>query len=185
MSKFKFKLESLLKLRKMRQDQAEREIGRRTAEYLYHRRQTEAIENQIVEFYRQIREQLWSGIIQITGLIADRRYLNHLHQLKHHQLEALSKHKELLDQARNQLAQAKKQTDMIVKLKERAIENFKKETRRRETIELDDLTNSKITWLSRQYDSSSVIPAPVFTRVNSGGYPESGSSRWDDDKKRK
>ncbi len=150
MGKFEFRMEPLLKLRKMRQEQAERELAQRLNQFLSHRRQVEKIEGQILDFYRQFRSQHSAGEIRITGLIADRRYLNHLHQLRHHELAVLAKYQQLVDQARKQLAEAKKQTDIMAKLKERMLQRFKKDLARRETLELDDLANAKVAWLAQQ-----------------------------------
>ncbi|MFA5865089.1 MAG: flagellar export protein FliJ [Phycisphaerae bacterium] len=147
MARFEFRMEPLLKLRKMKQEQAERELAVRLTQFMQHRRQVEKIEHQVVEFYQQFRTQHTMGEIRIGGLIADRRYLNHLHQLRHHQLAALARNQQLVDQARKQIAEAKKQTDMMIKLKERMLERFNKEQRKRETIELDDLANAKSAWM--------------------------------------
>jgi flagellar FliJ protein len=150
MGKFEFRMEPLLKLRKMRQEQSERELAQRLSQFLNHRRQVEKIEGQIMDFYQQFRSQHSAGDILITGLIADRRYLNHLHQLRHHELAVLTKYQQLTDQARKQLAEAKKQTDIMVKLKERMLQRFKKDMARLETLELDDLANAKVAWLAQQ-----------------------------------
>jgi flagellar protein FliJ len=150
MANFKFRMEPLLKLRKMRQEQSERELAQRLSQFLSHRRKIENIDAQILDSYHQFRDQHSAGEIRITGLIADRRYINHLHQVRHHELTVLAKYQQLVDQARTQLAETKKQTDIMVKLKERTLQQFKKDLARRETIELDDLANAKSGWLAQQ-----------------------------------
>jgi flagellar protein FliJ len=150
MARFEFRLEPLLKLRKMRQEQAERDLAQRLSQVIGHRRQVEQIERQILGCYQEIRDRHTLGEIRITGLIADRRYLNHLHQLRHHELAALAKSQQLADQARRQLAEKKKQTDIMKKLKERMNERFRTEQNRRETRELDDLANAKAAWRLHQ-----------------------------------
>jgi flagellar export protein FliJ len=134
----------------MRQEQSERELAQRLSQFLSHRRKIENIDAQILDFYNQFRNQHSAGEIRITGLIADRRYLNQLHQVRHHELAVLAKHQQLVDQARKQLAESKKQTDIMVKLKERMLQQFKKDAARRETIELDDLANAKSAWTAQQ-----------------------------------
>lgn len=150
MAKFEFRLEPLLKLRKMRQEQSERELAQRLKQFLDHRRKIDQIEGQISDFYNQFRTQHSAGEIRIGGLIADRRYLNHLHQVRHHELAVLAKYQQLVDQARVQLAETKKQTDVMIKLKERMHSQYKKDLAKRETIELDDLVNAKEAWLAQQ-----------------------------------
>jgi flagellar export protein FliJ len=150
MAKFDFKFEALLKLRKMKQDQCERELAERTGRFLQSRQHIDQLQGQISDFYGQVRENRLQGQIEVGGLIADRRYLNQLHQLQHHQLLVLAKAQQRVDQARLQLAETKKQTDIMAKLKERALEKHRKEQLKRETIELDDLANVKVAWQRQQ-----------------------------------
>ncbi len=150
MGKFEFRMEPLLKLRKMRQEQSERELAQRLSQLLTHRRQIEKIDGQILDSYQEFRNRHSAGEIRITGLIADRRYINQLHQLRHHEVTVLAKYQKLVDQARMQLAEAKKQTDIMAKLKDQMSQRFKKDLARRETIELDDLANAKSAWLALQ-----------------------------------
>jgi len=150
MARFEFRMEPLLKLRKMRQEQSERELAQRLAKMMSDQRQGEALERQILDQYQQIRDQYQAGDIQIMELIADRRYLNQLHQVRHHQLSVLAKSSQLADKARKHLAEAKKQTDVMQKLKERTYQRFRKEELRRETIALDDLANAKAAWMAQK-----------------------------------
>jgi len=156
MANFKFRMEPLIKLRKMRQEQAERELSQRLSQMMTHKRQIESLEQQIQNYYQQMRDQ-HTGEIQISGLIADRRYLNHLHQIRHHQLAAMAKSSQLVDKARRQLAEAKKQTDIMQKLKERMFQRFQKEESRRETILLDDLVNAKAAWMTQKMQTGDEI----------------------------
>lgn len=146
MAKFEFKFEALYKLRKMKQEQTERELAQRLSQHQQHLGQVEKIHGQIGEYYHQIRQSRLVGDIQISGLIADRRYLNQLHAMKLHQIAALAKSQQLVDAARVRVAQAKKQTDIMIKLKERMLQQYQKEILKRETIELDDLANAKAAW---------------------------------------
>jgi len=150
MAKFSFKFEPILKLRKMRLEQCERELAQRLSQFLHHRRQADQIKTQILDFYQRIRSQQIPGEVRIINLMADRRYLNHLHQLHHHQLSAVAKSQQLVDQARRLVAEAKKQNDIMVKLKEHMLQRYRKDMQRRETIELDDLANAKVAWQSQK-----------------------------------
>jgi flagellar FliJ protein len=146
MAKFDFKFEALLKLRKMKQDQCERNLAERTKLFLQSRKQVEQVQNQITSHYEEIRQHQLQPQIEVGGLLADRRYLAHLQQIRLHQISALARSQQLLNTARAQLAEAKKQTDIMAKLKEREKEKFRKELLKRETIELDDLANAKAAW---------------------------------------
>jgi flagellar export protein FliJ len=146
MARFEFKFEALMKLRKMKQEQTERELAQRLSQHQSHLQQIEKIHGQIGEYYNQIRQSRLTGQIQVSGLIADRRYLNQLHGMKLHQIAAIAKSQQLVDAARSKVAQAKKQTDIMIKLKERMLQQYQKELNKRETIELDDLANAKAAW---------------------------------------
>jgi len=150
MARFEFRLEALLKLRKMRQEQAERELAQRLSQLRVHERRTAELEGQIADFYGEIRGHQGTGEIRISGLIADRRYLNQLHQLRLHEQAAAARGRQLADQARRQLADRKQQTDIMKKLKERMRQRFQKEVLRREMIALDDLANAKTAWRMQQ-----------------------------------
>jgi flagellar biosynthesis chaperone FliJ len=125
MAGFDFKFEALLKLRKMKQDQCERNLADRTQKFL-------------------------QAEIEVGGLLADRRYLAHLQQIRMQQRTNLTRSEQQVNHARKQLAEAKKQTDIMDKLRERAFEKYRKEIQKRETIELDDLANGKAAWQRQQ-----------------------------------
>jgi flagellar export protein FliJ len=150
MAKFEFQFEALLKLRKMKQEQTERELAQRLSQYQLHLTQVEKIHGQITEHYNQIRRSQITGEIEVSGLIADRRYLNQLHAMRLHELTVLAKNKQLVDNARGKVAQAKKQTDIMAKLKEHRLKEYWKEIDKRETVELDDLANARAAWQRRR-----------------------------------
>jgi flagellar FliJ protein len=150
MAGFDFKFEALLKLRKMKQDQCERNLADRTQKFLQNRRQVELVQDQIGAYLDEIRQHQLQAEIEVGGLLADRRYLAHLQQIRMQQRTNLTRSEQQVNHARKQLAEAKKQTDIMDKLRERAFEKYRKEIQKRETIELDDLANGKAAWQRQQ-----------------------------------
>lgn len=146
MARFKFRLEAILKLRKLRQEQVERKVARCVGEMLKDSRQCDQLEEQIDQQYRHIRQGGLVGRLRRDSLVGDRQQLNHLHQQLHQKRNDLRKADQLVAQVKQELAQAKKQTDIMVKLKDLAQQRFMKELRRKETAELDDLANAKHAW---------------------------------------
>jgi flagellar FliJ protein len=146
MAAFRFRLEPILKLKKLRQEQMERKVAQCVGEMLKTRQQLDRLDGQIEQLYENIRRSGLVGPLQIGNLIGDRRYLNHLHRLRDHQRTLLAKTIHLVDQAKKGLAEAKKETDIMVKLKEQAHRRFMDERRRKETALLDDLANAKHAW---------------------------------------
>ncbi len=144
MAGFKFRMEPLLKMRKLKQELSERELAKVLAELLRHQSQLENLERQLDLHYQQIRSQHSSGQIEIESVIADRKYLNHLHSLRLNQQQMIGSVSERVKQARNRLAQAKKQTDIMKKLKEHLYGKYIAEQNKQEVKQVDDLVNARI-----------------------------------------
>lgn len=141
-------MEAILKLRRMRQEQEERKVAQRVSQFTRARNRLTGVEGQIDGYYDTIRKSTTGETsIQIDRLIGDRRYLNHLHQVRFSELQAIAKAQELLDKAKLKLAEAKKQTDIMEKVKDKARTRFDTEEQKKERLELDDLATSKFAWL--------------------------------------
>ncbi len=150
MAKFRFRLEPVLKLRKLRQEEKERQLAEVVRELTHYKHQKSQIESQIAEYYTQIRQKCSDGPIEISALIADRRFLNQLHITNTLQEKKITETEYKLNFARSELTQAKKQKDIMEKVKERFWEKFTEEEKKKEAKELDDVTNSKVGWLRQQ-----------------------------------
>lgn len=146
MAKFKFRLEPILKMRKLRQNDTERIVAERIGHMLRARRQLGQVSRQIEQHYDTIRQAGLVGPIDMTALVGNRVYLNHLHQIRHTEIATLAQAQHHVDQAKKDLTEAKKQTDIMEKLRERAKFRFDRERQRAETVELDDLATAKYAW---------------------------------------
>ncbi len=144
MARFKFRMQPLLKMRKLKQEMFERELSKILSELMYCQNQLEGIEHQLALYYEQIRNKSVNEDMDIGNMIADRRYLNHLHMLKMSQEQIIGNINENVKQARRKLAEAKKQTDIMKKLKEHRYKEFLKEIDKQEVKESDDIVNARI-----------------------------------------
>ena len=105
MAGFKFRLEPILKLRKMRQEQQERVVGKRVGELIRAQDELRAVEGQIERQYADIRRIALTGMVRIEDMISNRRHLNYLHEVRHRQHEALDEAQRHADQAKQDLAE--------------------------------------------------------------------------------
>lgn len=149
MARFKFRLEAMLKLRHHRQQEKERVVGERTRDMLEVQNRLTQIDRQINQQYTTVRQSCQSQAINIDELVGNRVYLNHLHAAKMTRSRELAAAQTRVEQAKRDLAEAKKQTDIMEKLKEHARERFNKEQAKRETVLLDDMTSAKYAWKHR------------------------------------
>lgn len=146
MARFRFRLEPLLKLRELREEQRKRKLAEVVKELSQYREQEEKILSQISECYDLVRSKCMKGPVEISSIIADRRYLNQLHAAKKLNDEAIEKTEYKLEYVRRELMEAKKQKDIIKKVKEKLKARFMEEERKKEDKELDDLTSSRMAW---------------------------------------
>ena len=148
MAKFTFRLEPILKLRKLREQQSQRELAQRLNDLLSHQSQMSKLDTQISQHYDHLRHNRLVGRIEVSALMADRRYLNHLHTIQTRERETVAQAQAKVDQARAQLVETKKQTDIMSKLKEHLYHKHLKDVKRQETRELDDLAGVRTAWLA-------------------------------------
>ena len=145
MAKFKFRLEPILKMRKSEQEQCERSLAESIGHMLNAQAQVERVDGQIDQLYQSIRRGL-AGPLEIGALIGERVWLNRLHRVRYSEGTNLADHQHRVEQAKRELAEAKRRTDIMFKLRENAKAKFHAEQNRKETVALDDLTNSKYAW---------------------------------------
>jgi len=143
MAGFKFRMEPLLKMRKLKQEMFERELSKILGELVRCQSQLDGLESQLAMHYEQIRKQHKGGEIDISNVIADRRYLNHLHILRMSQQQIINDVTENVNQARRKLSEAKKQTDIMKKLKEHRYKKYIVELNKQEIKETDDIVNAR------------------------------------------
>src|SRR5580765_133135 len=127
---FQFRFETMLKLRRQREDEHKRIVADRRRQIAQVREQMAALERQIEEETDAVRRSTMSGTIDLQQTVRHRHWLGHLHR---NSLEAAARLRFLearLAQERAQLAEAAKQRRVLEKLKERQLDRFQSELNR-------------------------------------------------------
>ncbi len=138
--RFAFRFETMLKIRRQREDEHKRIVAARL-------REIAVVQEQLALFDRQIHEELAAirggqspGTIDMTQIVRHRRWLGHLHKAVLDAQARLGVLEGKLAQERAALAEAAKQRRILEKLRERQHERFVKEQDRLETMATDDMT---------------------------------------------
>ncbi|HOW73133.1 MAG TPA: flagellar FliJ family protein [Phycisphaerae bacterium] len=138
--RFKFRFETMLRIRRQREDERKRIVAGRLREIRNLQNHMASLEKQIHDELRAIRIGRQPGTIDMQQIIRHRQWLGGLHkgvlegQAKARFLEAE------LARERADLAEAAKQRRILEKLKERQWEQHRGEQDRVEALAADDLT---------------------------------------------
>ncbi len=147
--RFQFRFETILKLRRQREDEHKRIVADRLRQIAQVQDQLASLERQIEQETQAIRRSTSGGTIDLQQTVRHRHWLGHLHKSS---LEAQARLRFLearLAQERTQLAEAVKQRRVIEKLKERQSSAHIKAQERRETLELDELGTVRFAYEHR------------------------------------
>jgi flagellar FliJ protein len=135
---FRFRFETMLKIRRQREDERKRVVADRLHQIAQVRKQMHSVDRQIAEEIDAIRNCQIEGTIDLQQTV---RHRNWLTQLRRAALDAQSRlqfHETRLAQDRAALAEATKQRRILEKLKERQWSRHETGVRKAETREADD-----------------------------------------------
>ncbi len=137
--RFTFRFETMLKIRRQREDQHKRIVGDRLGQITQVEEQAGALNRQIQEEMAAIRAGQEVGRIDMQQVIRHRHWLGHLHKGV---LEAEARKRFLeakLAQERVLLAEAAKQRRILEKLKEHRWAQHRYRENRQETLAADEM----------------------------------------------
>lgn len=139
MKKFRFRLETVLKLRRLAEDEKKRVVGELLSEI--HRRQQEAVEldASASAIGRQLKERNGAGRIDLTWLGNYESYVSHVRGSIAEIIESVVELQQKLTGARQELAEAAKGARIIEKLKEKRKEQYDDHLSRAEAREQDEV----------------------------------------------
>jgi len=144
--RFTFRFETLLKIRRQREDEQKRVVAARIREIQAVRRQMAALERQIHDELEAIRRGQMPGTIDMQQVVRHRYWLGRLHKGV---LDAQGRLRYLeaqLAQERAALAEAVKQRRILEKLKQRLHERHRAEQQRLETRQADDMSSIRFVF---------------------------------------
>ncbi len=139
--RFKFRLATVLKIRKQREDAAKRVVADRLREVGQVQGEIDSLQDQILRELGMFRESHATGRIDVTQIARHRHWLIHLDQGVMLARTRLGELQDQLSGDRAALAEARKQVRVLEKLEERQYERYMKDLNRAETRELDEIGN--------------------------------------------
>lgn len=139
MKKFRFRLETVLKLRRLAEDEKKRVVGELLSEI--HRRQQEAVELDASAraVGGELKERNGAGRIDLTWLGNYESYVSHVRSSIAEIIKSVVQLQQKLAEARQELAEAAKGARIIEKLKEKRKERYDDHLSRAETREQDEV----------------------------------------------
>lgn len=144
--RFVFRYETLLKIRRQREDQHKRIVAERVRQIVEARARLDALHQQITDEQDELRIGQGVGTVDIQQLVRHRHWIGHLHR---HVLDTEGSIRVLegrLAQERAALAEAVKQRKILDKLRERRLERHRLDEQRQETLADDDLTTVRYVY---------------------------------------
>jgi flagellar FliJ protein len=139
--KFNFKLERLKDLKENFQDLARIELGRKIQEKIKVEEEIKVMNSKIEIISRKFKSEIHDSIpiAKLTSLIEYRKSLNEKLDNLHLELKKREIEEEI---ARNDYIEAKKEKDVLEKLKDKRYEEYKIEEKRLDIKELDELARN-------------------------------------------
>jgi flagellar protein FliJ len=144
--RFVFRYETLLKIRRQREDHHKRIVAERVRQIVAARDRLASLHHQISEEQDAIRSGQAPGTLDIQQIVRHRHWLGHLHRNvldTEGSIRVLEGH---LAQERTALAEAVKQRKILDKLRERRLERHLLDEQRHETNAADDLTTVRYVY---------------------------------------
>ena len=148
--RFRFRFETMLKIRRQREDEQKRVVAEKVRQMTQTREQIEALARQIQEETDAIRVSQATGAIDIQQVMRHRHWIGHLHKGV---LDAQGRLRFLearLAQERAVLTEAVKQRRILEKLKERQWQRHRDQEQRTETRESDELATVRYVFDQRK-----------------------------------
>ncbi|MDF2500580.1 MAG: flagellar export protein FliJ [Anaerosporomusa subterranea] len=138
MQRFQFRLEALLKYRKLQTDQAQAELGQATVEW---QNQLSAL-NTLFEKKEQLSEHLrdiQQTPILVDDLVSCHEYGQILRNKINQQKETVHIAEQYCDECRQRLSESLKRQKLVEKIREKRWTQFNEELLRQEQKELDEI----------------------------------------------
>jgi len=148
--RFKFRFDTMLKIRRQREDEKKRVVAARLREIGRAQDRIRSIESQTEQELQAMRNAQTSGRIDLHQAIRRRHWLGHLHKTK---LETEA-HRRVLEarlaQERVSLAEAAKERRILEKLKEHQWDRYRSEQERAEVKTTDEMTTIRYVFDRRE-----------------------------------
>lgn len=138
MARFRFRLEAVLRVRRLALQEAQRVVAARMGQIQECRRRETVLEGQIEAHLSAARSTLCGATLAIEQAVWDRYQLTRLRQGLGETQDQIARHQTLLARERHALAEAHKAVRTLERLEEKQREAFDAQQRRLERIEDDE-----------------------------------------------
>jgi len=136
---FRFRLRTILKLRKQKENEHKRIVAVRVRELNGIRQRADRIQQQIQQETEAVRAERSTGVWSIQDIGRHRHWLTHLQRSLLDTYNQARSTEAILAQERSELASASREAKAVEKLKERQKKRHDEELRRKEDRELDEI----------------------------------------------
>ncbi len=136
---FRFRLRTILKLRKQKENEHKRIVAVRVRELNGIRQRADRIQQQIRQETDAVRAERSTGVLSIQDIGRHRHWLTHLQRSLLDTYNQARSTEAILAQERSELASASREAKAVEKLKERQKKRHDEELRRKEDRELDEI----------------------------------------------
>jgi flagellar protein FliJ len=144
--RYAFRLETLLRLRQQREDEQKRVVASRLRKIKSIEQQKQVLQVRITEQVDSMRTLLTVGRMDMDQLKAGRHWMVRLRRGVLEADGAISANRTILAQERVNLANARKDTKILERLKEKQREAFVTEIERQDRIESDDMNVTRFAY---------------------------------------
>jgi flagellar FliJ protein len=139
MSKFIFRLEPVLKQRKREEQERQRELASRELVVVNLQNDLKRLDESLQGAAEDLRKNHLTGAINLNFLTAHRRFLTAMQRQGIGIVLQVAGAQVLVDEARQQLAEAAKRRKVIEKLREKQFARWREDQERRELAQLDEI----------------------------------------------
>lgn len=139
MARFVFQLEGVLRYRKNREQERQRELAVVQAQMAKLQAELTALDQSVRRANEDMRQNHLTGPIDLALLAAHRRFLGATQQRAMELVQRMALVQRQVDEARRALAASAKDRKVIEKLRERQHERWAADLTRKETAELDEI----------------------------------------------
>jgi len=139
MKKFSFRLEPLLKLRRLHEDEKKRALAVLLDEINEHQRQAVRMADAVTEQSQLLKDRHERGKVDMQWVAHYCRYVSYLQDAIAERIRKIREIQQRVVSARGELAEAAKQTKILEKLKEKRQQRYEFELRRAEGRQQDEI----------------------------------------------
>ncbi len=142
MKKFSFRLEPVLRLRKLQEDQKKRAVGALQGQIAQRQQETLELAANMHREGQDLKQQFSRGHVDVSKVAFYQNYVGSLQRSINEKITSVGEIQQKLAMARGELSIAARERRIIEKLKEKQLERHSSEMTRQEKLEQDEAGNN-------------------------------------------